>query len=175
MLDFSFSEMMVVGVVALVVLGPERLPRLARTLGALVSRAQRYVNDVKSDINREIEMEDVRKFRTSITSAATELEQSVRQGVDAVSNEVANQTQQWNASLENASASIPASPALSTPSADLTPLPTALGVVSETKVAEPELWAPPSSLHSSDTPAPAPIPSSQDLPPPPSNVSRPLF
>ena len=173
MLDFSFSEMIVVGVVALVVLGPERLPRLARTLGALVSRAQRYVNDVKSDINREIEMEDVRKFRTSITSAATELEQSVRQGVDAVSNEVANQTQQWNASLENASAPIPASPALSTPSADLTPLPTG-GGVSETKVAEPELWSPPSSLHSSDTPAPAPIPSSQDLPPP-SNVSRPLF
>jgi sec-independent protein translocase protein TatB len=54
---------MVIAVVALIVIGPERLPRVARTMGHLFGRLQRYVNDVKADINREIELEELRKFR----------------------------------------------------------------------------------------------------------------
>ena len=59
MFDVGFSELMVIAVVALIVIGPERLPRVARTMGHLFGRLQRYVNDVKADINREIELEEL--------------------------------------------------------------------------------------------------------------------
>ena len=61
MFDIGFSELVVIAVVALIVLGPERLPKAARTMGHLFGRLQRYVNDVKADINREIELEELRK------------------------------------------------------------------------------------------------------------------
>ena len=66
MFDIGFSELMVIGLVALVVLGPERLPRVARTLGHLAGRLQRYVTDVKADISREMESEDLHKLRDSM-------------------------------------------------------------------------------------------------------------
>ena len=78
MFDIGFSELMVIGLVALVVLGPERLPRVARTLGHLAGRLQRYVADVKADINREIELDELRKMRDSMQQAATEVESTVR-------------------------------------------------------------------------------------------------
>ena len=78
MFDIGFSELLVIGVVALVVIGPEKLPRLARTLGHLAGRLQRYVNDVKSDINREMELEDLRKMRDSMQQAASSFETSVK-------------------------------------------------------------------------------------------------
>ena len=61
MFDIGFSEMIVIAVIALIVLGPEKLPRVARTAGHLLGRMQRYVNDVKADINREIELDELRK------------------------------------------------------------------------------------------------------------------
>ena len=78
MFDIGFSELLVIGVVALVVIGPEKLPRLARTLGHLAGRLQRYVSDVKADINREIELEDLRKMRDSMQQAASNFETSVK-------------------------------------------------------------------------------------------------
>jgi sec-independent protein translocase protein TatB len=78
MFDISFTEILVIGVVALVVLGPERLPGVARTLGHLFGRAQRYVNDVKNDIHREIELEELKKFKTSVEGAARSIETTVR-------------------------------------------------------------------------------------------------
>ena len=69
---------MVIGLVALVVLGPERLPRVARTLGHLAGRLQRYVTDEKADISREMEIEDLRKLRDSMQDAASGIENSVR-------------------------------------------------------------------------------------------------
>jgi sec-independent protein translocase protein TatB len=77
MFDIGFSELLVIGVVALVVIGPEKLPRMARTIGHLAGRLQRYVADVKADINREIELEELRKMRDSMQNAATEMESSV--------------------------------------------------------------------------------------------------
>ena len=62
MFDIAFSEILVIAVVALIVIGPERLPKVARTLGHLVGRMQRYVNDVKSDISREMELEELKKI-----------------------------------------------------------------------------------------------------------------
>ena len=74
MFDIGFSELLVIGVVALIVIGPEKLPRLARTLGHLAGKLQRYVSDVKADINREIELEDLKKMRDSMQQAASDFQ-----------------------------------------------------------------------------------------------------
>jgi len=79
MFDFSFTELMVVGAVALIVIGPEKLPKVARTIGHLVGRMQRYVTDVKSDINREMEFEELRRLRKEMNEAASAVESSARQ------------------------------------------------------------------------------------------------
>lgn len=88
MFDVGLSEMMVIAVVALVVIGPERLPRVARTLGHLVGRMQRYVNDVKADINREIELDELRKFKDQFQDAAQGVENTIRSGVDEAKSDV---------------------------------------------------------------------------------------
>ena len=82
MFDIGFSELMVIGIVALVVIGPERLPKVARTLGLLLGRAQRYVNDVKSDINREMQLDELKKLQSQVADSARELEGSVRKEYD---------------------------------------------------------------------------------------------
>jgi len=78
MFDIGFSEIVVIAVVALIVIGPERLPKTARTLGHLFGRLQRYVNEVKADINREMELEELRKLQQEVKSAAREIETSVQ-------------------------------------------------------------------------------------------------
>jgi sec-independent protein translocase protein TatB len=78
MFDIGFSELMVIGVVALIVIGPEKLPRMARTVGHLAGRLQRYVSDVKADINREIELDELRKMRDSMQQAASNFESTVQ-------------------------------------------------------------------------------------------------
>jgi sec-independent protein translocase protein TatB len=88
MFDIGFSELFVIGVVALIVIGPERLPKVARTAGHLFGRMQRYVNDVKADINREMELEELRKLKTQFESAAKEVETSVNQQVSSITAEV---------------------------------------------------------------------------------------
>jgi sec-independent protein translocase protein TatB len=88
MFDIGFSELMVIAVVALVVIGPERLPKVARTLGHLFGRMQRYVNDVKADINREMALDDLRKLQASMQDTMQSVEQSVNQEVRAVENQV---------------------------------------------------------------------------------------
>ena len=70
MFDVGFSELMLIAVVALVVIGPERLPAVARTLGHLFGRLQRYVNEVKADISREIELDELKKFKNQFEEAA---------------------------------------------------------------------------------------------------------
>jgi len=84
--DFSVWELVVIGGVALVVIGPERLPRVARTAGHLLGRFQRYVADVKSDINREIELAELKKLQTSVQDAARDIEQSVKDGMTEAEN-----------------------------------------------------------------------------------------
>lgn len=77
MFDIAFSEMLIIGVVALVVIGPERLPKVARTLGHLFGRLQRYVSQVKSDINREMEASELSKVKTEFESAARGFQQDI--------------------------------------------------------------------------------------------------
>lgn len=77
MFDIGFSEMVVIAVVALVVLGPERLPKVARTAGHLLGRLQRYVNDVKADINREMQLDELKKLQAQVEESARSVERSI--------------------------------------------------------------------------------------------------
>ena len=79
MFDVGFSELLVIALVALIVIGPERLPRVARTLGALLGRAQRYVNDVKADIQREVDLDELKNVKSTFQDAAASVEQSLNQ------------------------------------------------------------------------------------------------
>ena len=88
MFDIGFSELMVIGVVALIVIGPERLPRVARTLGHLAGRLQRYVSDVKADINREMELDELKKMRESVQQTASSFESSVQAEVSKTEADV---------------------------------------------------------------------------------------
>ncbi|MFN7085358.1 MAG: Sec-independent protein translocase protein TatB [Burkholderiales bacterium] len=88
MFDIGFSEIIVIAVVALIVIGPERLPKVARTLGHLFGRMQRYVNDVKADISREMQLEELRKLQSSMQEAARSIEQSVSTEIGATGSEL---------------------------------------------------------------------------------------
>lgn len=88
MFDIGFSELAVIGVVALVVLGPERLPRVARTAGHLLGRFQRYVSQVKADINREMDMADLKKMQAEVESAAKDIQSTVSTSMIEAQKEV---------------------------------------------------------------------------------------
>lgn len=85
MVDFGFDKLLLIGGVALVVLGPERLPRVARTVGHLLGKAQRYVSDVKAEVNRSIELEELQKMKTQFQTAVSDVETSVRDQVNEAS------------------------------------------------------------------------------------------
>jgi len=109
MFDLGFSELMVIALVALIVIGPERLPRVARTLGHLAGRLQRYVADVKADISREVELDELKKMRDSMQNAASD----IRSSVDA---ELHNTEAELNAAAEGkAEAAAKADADVSTP------------------------------------------------------------
>ena len=98
MFDISFTELMVIAVVALIVIGPQRLPTVARTLGHLFGRMQRYVNDVKADISREMELEELKKLQSSMEDAA----RSMRDSVESVNKEVAATESELNKLAQSA-------------------------------------------------------------------------
>ena len=104
MFDIGFTEMMVIGLVALIVIGPERLPRVARTVGHLAGRLQRYVADVKADINREVELDELRRMRDTVQQAATGIENSVQ-------GELAKAESELNAAAAGATGEAAESPA----------------------------------------------------------------
>jgi sec-independent protein translocase protein TatB len=76
-IDLGLSKMALIGAVALIVIGPEKLPRVARTVGTLLGKAQRYVNDVKAEVNRSMELDELRKMKETVESAARDVETSV--------------------------------------------------------------------------------------------------
>ena len=108
---------MVIAVVALIVIGPERLPRVARTMGHLFGRLQRYVNDVKADINREMELEELRKFKSTFEDAARGFETSVNTTVSSVEGEVAKTEGELNALTQDPAATAAAPAAETAPQA----------------------------------------------------------
>ena len=120
MFDIAFSELVIIGVVALIIIGPEKLPKTARTLGHLFGRLQRYVSDVKADISREMELEELRKLQTQVQSAARDIETSVSAAARDVETGVRNVESELNAA--GAVDSTPA-PVAVPPPTDLAPPP----------------------------------------------------
>ncbi len=100
MFDIAFSELIVIAVIALIVIGPEKLPKVARTLGVLAGRMQRYVATVKADINRELQFEDLQK-----------LQQEIKQGVNQVQSEISQTQAAINSEAEQMEHSISGAPA----------------------------------------------------------------
>ncbi len=84
MFDIGFIEIMIISLVALVVVGPERLPAVARTLGHLLGRARGYVNGIKTDIHNEMRMEELKNMHTSVSETVQSIEDSVRQEVNQI-------------------------------------------------------------------------------------------
>jgi len=138
MFDIAFSEMVVIAVVALIVIGPERLPKVARTLGHMFGRLQRYVNDVKADINREMELDELRKLKSEVQSAASEFESSIHRAAQEVDSGVRSVETELNAAgaappeasappaSQGDSGATAASPVAPAPSGDDAPRQTAL-------------------------------------------------
>ena len=88
MLDFGFDKLALIGAVALIVIGPEKLPKVARTVGHLVGKAQRYVADVKAEVNRSIELDELKKMKTEFEDAARDVERSVNSEIQKTSSEL---------------------------------------------------------------------------------------
>ena len=113
MFDIGISEIMVIAVVALIVLGPEKLPKTARTLGHLFGRLQRYVASVKSDINRELQLEELKRLQAEVKTAATSFESSV----SAAATEIQTNVRTVETDLNAAAAGSAAAPAVAAPAA----------------------------------------------------------
>ncbi|MFO1271254.1 MAG: Sec-independent protein translocase protein TatB [Rubrivivax sp.] len=117
MIDFGFDKIALIGAVALIVIGPEKLPRVARTMGHLLGKAQRYVADVKAEVNRSIELEELKKMKTQFEDAARNVEQSIH-------TEVNQAKDSFNSSWKDATAGLTdESMAASTPYEPLAPPP----------------------------------------------------
>jgi sec-independent protein translocase protein TatB len=115
MFDIAFSELLVIGVVALVVIGPERLPKVARTAGILFGRLQRYVSQVKSDINREMELSELSKVKTEFESAAREFQTDVESKVHEAEQDIRGVESEIDRQLRSDAAPAPAEAALPAP------------------------------------------------------------
>lgn len=81
MIDLGISKIALIGAVALVVIGPEKLPRVARTVGTLLGKAQRYISDVKAEVNKSIELDELKKMKDSMQEAAHDVENTIQTGV----------------------------------------------------------------------------------------------
>ena len=100
MIDLGLSKLALIAVVALVVVGPERLPKVARMAGNLFGRAQRYMADVKSEVNRQMEMEEFKKFREESTSALKEVENSIHSVANEANTNLTDQADIFETSFE---------------------------------------------------------------------------
>ena len=132
MFDISFGELAVIGVVALVVIGPEKLPKVARTVGALVGRAQRYVHDVKADIQREVNLTELKQLQSEVQTAAQTLQDSVQREVSDARQTVSEVQSQLNATASEVSEAVnqaqqavndAVTPAVDTPPSPPAPVP----------------------------------------------------
>ncbi|WP_431821204.1 Sec-independent protein translocase protein TatB [Burkholderia sp. F1] len=113
MLDLGLSKMALIGVVALVVLGPERLPRVARTAGALFGRAQRYINDVKAEVSREIELDALRTMKSDFETAARNVETTIH---DNLREHEQDLNAAWNSAVGGATDTVDGSGSPAAPS-----------------------------------------------------------
>ncbi len=120
MFDVGFTELMVIALVGLIVIGPERLPKVARTVGHLLGRLQRYVGDVKSDISREMQLEDLKKLQAQVQEQARDLDRQINDQMKTVETELnqsilASVEKKADESIEAAQPYMPPAPAPSAP------------------------------------------------------------
>jgi len=108
-IDLGIAKMALIGVVALIVIGPEKLPRVARTVGALLGKAQRYVSDVKAEVSRSIELDELKKMRESVTDAAKDVENSIQNNASEFEKSWADATRMDDNSQTAASFETPVS------------------------------------------------------------------
>ena len=107
MIDLGISKLALIGAVALIVIGPEKLPRVARTVGMLLGKAQRYVNDVKSEVNRSMDLDELRKMKDTVQEAARDVEQSIHAGASDFEKQFSESGQTLSALAEPEAASYP--------------------------------------------------------------------
>ena len=100
MIDFGFDKIAIIGAVALIVIGPEKLPRVARTVGTLMGKARRYVADVKAEVNRTIELEELQKMKSQFETAARDVEQTVNDEIQGASEAFNQQMNDLTAGLD---------------------------------------------------------------------------
>ena len=101
MIDFGFDKIALIFAVALIVIGPEKLPRVARTVGTLMGKARRYVADVKAEVSRSIELEELQKMKSQFETAARDVEQTVSREVNDAHQAFGSQFQDLNQALGN--------------------------------------------------------------------------
>lgn len=112
MIDFGFDKLALIGAVALIVIGPQKLPRVARTVGHLLGKAQRYVADVKAEVNRSIELEELKKMKTEFEDAARNVERNVNDELRATTNDF---EQSWREATDSAAGNVVTHTPLATP------------------------------------------------------------
>ena len=88
MIDLGISKLALIGAVALVVIGPEKLTRVARTVGAVLGKAQRYIANLKAEVNRAVDLDELKKMRDSVESAAHDIEQSIQTEASAFESDI---------------------------------------------------------------------------------------
>ncbi len=115
MIDFGFDKLALIGAVALIVIGPEKLPRVARTVGTLIGKAQRYVADVRAEVNRSIDLEEMQKVKKEFESAASNITQSVQTEVNQANSAFESNWTEASAAFESGAAFGSPSLPLSTP------------------------------------------------------------
>jgi sec-independent protein translocase protein TatB len=107
-IDLGISKMALIGAVALIVIGPEKLPAVARTVGTLLGKAQRYVSDVKAEVNRAMEMDELKKMRETVESAARDVENTIQ-------TQASDFEKSWSDSTQNSLPFEPVPPAYKHP------------------------------------------------------------
>ena len=107
MIDLGISKMALIGAVALIVIGPEKLPRVARTVGTLLGKAQRYVADVKAEVNRSMELDELKKMKDTVEDAARGVQQSIQTNVSDFEKDWADATQTASSALSEPPGSDP--------------------------------------------------------------------
>jgi len=115
MIDFGFDKIALIGAVALIVIGPEKLPKVARTMGHLFGKAQRYVADVKAEVSRSIELEELKKMKTEFEDAARNVEQTVQQEINEASTSFNKDWQSVTSGLDSSDSAATAQHWLASP------------------------------------------------------------
>ena len=108
MIDLGLSKMALIGAVALIVIGPEKLPRVARTVGTLLGKAQRYVSDVKAEVNRSMELDELKKMKDTVENAARDVHNSIQTSASEFEKDWAEATDTASSALQDQTAVVPA-------------------------------------------------------------------